>query len=241
GATLRLNNGVNFDLIGLLDWDTDVEREDIPGHIDAVKTIIDQDIAAQGYSDAYISGYSIYLDDAGWVGGSISISTSYNQYLSITPGTYSLDKGAFASYFDSPTFNTATGLEDVNIRYWSGSDWTDVKLDLITPEYESADYFANGSLTVRTTAQIPDFPETAVIATVNRTQLNGGTAALTLTWADKTYRLNFTSDDLEPANEATPATGTLTITDGTGVVMEMNSSNLDDNTKITGVVKVDGE
>ncbi len=244
GAKLRLHNGVNFDLLGLLDWDYEIETYDeINGEFEAVKNIVDQELANRNLSDLSYKNYHVFVEDDGSVNGfmTVQVAGDFNYQQFDILGSYQLEKSTFQTIIGQDLYESTAGLDSAWISYEMNADISRIELDLNLPEFETVDYFAQGSLTVRTTAQIPDFPETAVIATVNRSKLNGGTAALTLTWADNTYRLNFASDELDPENEATPATGTLTITDGTGVVMEMNSTNLNDNTKITGVVKVDGE
>src|SRR5690606_37689656 len=151
------------------------------------------EIAAQGRSPADDGmHYTFRMDSNGDSDGEINLYYvgGESAFLEIPTG-YELQTADVVEVTDPLLNHPAAPIEWFHIHYNQWDNFTYLNLHVEMPEFETADYFANGSLTVRTTAQIPDFPETAVIATVNRTQLNGGTAALTLTWADKTYRLNF--------------------------------------------------
>lgn len=139
--------------------------------------------------------------------------------------------------------DVTTSIKEIEYLYLSYSPWSDYTSLLVEAtqnEYENRDYFLQGSLTLNTkVSRIQDLPELNLIATVSRDKIFGGSARLTLGWDSKVYTLEFTSDDLRP--EGTTAKGTLTIKDGTGVVIELTSDNLDDRRSVRGSVKVDGE
>lgn len=137
-----------------------------------------------------------------------------------------------------------TSILDVvgwDVYYSTSYDATFIGAEVRLDEFESEDYFAQGTLTLNTKVSgIADLPNVNLVATVSRDKARGGSANLALGWDNKLYRLEFRSDDVNP-QDGIVATGTLVIRDNTGVVIELTSSDLDDNTKVTGTVKVDGE
>ena len=88
------------------------------------------------------------------------------------------------------------------------------------PYFESADNFVKGSLTVTAKANVPELPEAAVIATVNRTELTGGDASVIVSYNGQRFTLSLDSEDFD----ADEPEATLTLSNPDGVKLIVNLS-----------------
>lgn len=110
----------------------------------------------------------------------------------------------FGFSYDSSTLDYQTGASK------TPTTWLYGELDL--GSFESASYFAKGSLSVNLDLALRGYPNTSAIITANRTELKGGDALVTLLHNGSTVTLKLVKTGTNPKPD-----GTLTVSNPDGV------------------------
>lgn len=83
---------------------------------------------------------------------------------------------------------------------------------------ETTNSFIQGTLTLSTTATVPDLPEASVVTSLSRANIAGGNANITVSYNGQSFKLDAASTDLD----ADEPEGTLTLTNPDGVKLIVN-------------------
>lgn len=221
GAKLVIDNATSFDTFGYLDYDSSayaytdfgysLSTSDLAIVSDAVGYTLTSDSGLDIYYQRYNDTYIIYYeaDDYDWSNGNYAIELpdlEQDFLINATEMMYSeVPDGAAIQWLDYH----ARSDDGTNV-------WGEVKINL--PDFESADNFVQGSLTLMATAELPDLPTANVVATVSRTELNGGDASIVVSSEGQSFTLTLDSEDFD----ADEPLVTLSLSNADGVEMTVN-------------------
>ena len=261
GAKLTIDNATSFDTFGYLDHQASAYEH---VYLDANLSDADQAIITAAvenaqfesyYEDTTITPYygfskengsysnlyyfGVYEDgNSGWFSRA-DISGSFDSLPDLEALVLSK---ASEEYSATPDTESIVQLIYDNSTYEEGA-WTDIgwvyaDVKLTFADFETADNFVQGTLMVTAQADVPELPQAIVVASVNRTELSGGDASLTVTYDGQSFTLAVDSEDLD-ADEP-EATFTLTNPDGVNLTANLAETLSGEQYLIGGTVSVGG-
>jgi hypothetical protein len=214
GAKLIIDNASSFDTFGYFDYEStayeyvsfpytlsDSESADVSA---AIAELTETNWGTSnywldyyGYDNSYsLNGYSL----TGYTFPDLqaAIKTEAEAQFSTTPESISLEQFGYSVYGD---YHQA---------------WGNVKVTF--PDFESADNFVKGTISVTAKANVPELPEATVIASISRTALAGGHASIVVSYSGQSFTLGVESEEID----ATEPKATLTLSNPDGVKLIVN-------------------
>jgi hypothetical protein len=104
--------------------------------------------------------------------------------------------------------------------------------------FETAENYIQATLTATLDLALDGYPETTAVITVDRTDLDGGSALVTLTSGGTSYTINAVKLDGDTADGVDPILDSITVTNPDGVAILVTAAT--DTDPISGDVTVDG-
>lgn len=247
GAKLTIDNAASFDTFGYLDHEASAYEHVYleTGLSIGDQAIIDAALENSEFVDQYVGpevtstdyfGFSkdqetgaysnfYYMDeneggDFGWV-SRVDISGNFDSLPDLETTVLMEAKNGYGVM---PETAEVEWLMFDNHKYENdmliNTTWVYAGVQLTFADPESADNFVQGTLTVMAEANVPELPEVIVVASVNRTELSGGDASITVSYDGKSFTLAVDSEDLD----ADEPEATLTLTNPDGVKLTANLS-----------------
>lgn len=195
-----------------------VDNEGLESKISGASFIGDMTIAS---GDASYSG-DVEIALVGFADSASGVPLSL-QKIEVNGEFNSADKGSFSA---------GAKLEIDNAASFDTLGYLDSDSD----DFETASYFVEGSLTVTAVANVPELPEATVIASVSRTELDGGDVSIVVSYDGQSFTLAVDSEDLEA--DAPEATVTLTNPDGVKLIVNLAETESGDQYLVDGSVFV---
>ena len=257
-VTLNVDNAAAFDTFGYLDYEQHVDvynelsfndlsqdsKNFLNGKIDDCKQLFnpetDISYAYIEYWDDWEGNHqaTLYMEGMNGDGVSESHQLTFDVPDCLKTDLLASDEANPADIVDSELYYFGA----YNNAYNSDGNWKIyARGELGLKDFEDADYFVKGDLTITANANVPGMPPLSATARATRSQLRGGNVSLTLTHDGQSYTVAATSENLEAAN----AEATITLTNPGGVKFEIKG-NADENGNwdadtIEGTVSVNGE
>lgn len=240
-AKLDVNNAASFDTFAYLDYEPQMWVEySIDG--DALKA---SSYAANLGISSLDSAWSWFSSSEGTVitcfkGQDASSIYTQTYVQACVSGDVLKANEAFIAKLVERNPNIATQYPDMRVAesyfsynlmgYQAGTNttpttWLQGRLDL--GSFESASYFAKGSLSVNLDLALRGYPNTSAIITANRTELKGGDALVTLLHNGSTVTLKLVKTGTNPTD------GTLTVSNPDGVKLVVTAKDGDTRGNVT--------
>ena len=237
GAKLVIDNATSFDTFGYLEHEptayADVYLQPY-SLTDADKAVV---TTAAGFAldssfDIYYSSYNELYEV--WYEDSVNYTwDSFDFSANLPDLEASILAEAAKQFTQTPETSKIEWLD-----YHSSYNYASAGVKVTFPDFESADNFVQGTLTISSTADLPELPEASVVASVSRTEIAGGNADLVVTYNGESFKLSVDSEDLD-ADEP-EATLTLTNPDGVKLIVNLKETSDGDTHVVDGELFVDG-
>ena len=246
GATLTVDNATSFDTFGFIDYDEKLHVYDkydyyIPLEDRNGQAAIDQ--ALVDNPGSYLIAYhSLYNSSVGST-ARIELNTG-TIYTPLTAGVNIVAEGIIKDQITeqvgvSPdSINVTDGVYYHDENYHNESGYFYAHVYATFPDFETVDNFVKGTITLTTSATVPELPAATVTASVSRTNIAGGNANITVSYGGQSFMLDAVADDLDAA--APEGTLTLTNPDGVKMVLNLKETEKGDTTLLGGTVSVGG-
>lgn len=233
GARLTIDNATSFDTVGYLNYESTAYKwvyldEYTLSDTDyaAIKTASAASVASNGYGLPMTDNSDFYLNynrDRGYF--AYYHELDYNGFFDISGGLPDLEADTFAKITEQLS-QKSEKLEIEQLYYENNYDgatnFSDRQLaaevKVTFPDFESADNFVKGTISVTAKANVPELPEATVIASVSRTALAGGNAGIVVSYDGQSFTLTAESEDID----ATEPKATLTLSNPDGVKLIIN-------------------
>ncbi|PKH01239.1 hypothetical protein CXF72_17650 [Psychromonas sp. MB-3u-54] len=251
GAKLTIDNATTFDTFGYFDYestayewvefDYNLTASDLAIVEAAVADVQDgaefTNIYYNSWNGAYEASYTYLatdVDDFGY-------TSSYSDYGNVSIDNLANLEAAVITVVENKVNDTVESSEIDYLNYslfqweynqkmdnWERIESSNVNADvkLTFPDFESADNFVKGTISVTAKVNVPELPEATAIASVSRTALAGGNASVVVSYDGQSFTLTANSEDID----ATEPKATLTLSNPDGVKLIINL-----------IEKIDGE
>jgi hypothetical protein len=218
-VAVTVNNAALFDTLSLLEYESEMWVHDY---------LMDDLLGVEQL--AFNELGIVYLDSASY--DAWNNQTCFSGYDEAqTTYTYECLAGDIAnvSQFISSEYPEAISVDWPWFRYWSGN--TEYNAKLTFPDFETANSYANVTLTVSLDLELVGHPDTNLVIRVNRTELEGGDASLTFIHDGHSIEI-----EVEKANDA-DAIGSVTVTNPDGVKLALTQLS-DGDSSLSGTLTV---
>ncbi len=238
-AKLDVSNAASFDTFAYLDYEPRMWAEyPIDGDTLKVSSYAADNLGIISYADAFAGSSFDGTVETCFSGQ----DASSNHVQTCVPGDVLKAQEAFTAKLAELNPNITTQYPDMRVAgfgfrynptpwdyqtetYTTPTTWLYGNLDL--GSFESASNFAKGSLSVNLDLALKGYPNTSAVITVNRTELEGGDALVTLLHNGSTVTFKLVKTG------ANPTDGTLTVSNPDGVKLIVTAKDGDVTGKAT--------
>ncbi|MDJ0806162.1 MAG: hypothetical protein QNJ78_04945 [Gammaproteobacteria bacterium] len=226
---LMVNNAATFDTIAYLEGESRLLIDEVESG-DSLDLVAQLGVIPDGYTVESISYSATRPYD---------IQTCIEGTYLGTPGVECLPGDFFNThnYFEA-FYPDAVDVGDFDVEYTVSTDTTAYSGVVSFLFFETAENYLEATLTATLDLVVDGYPDASAVVTVNRTDLDGGDAIITLTSDGSSITFNIEKLDGDVATGVDPVVDTITVTNPDGVVMVITAAT--DTDPISGGLTVDG-